>query len=219
MEDGLDAGVLLNLNAQALRAHAGRGARRVGDVDSMDAKLCQQHRAFNFPRAVDAVGRYDLYQGNEFALLYQRPDARSLAQRLGRRFSRDWSGRATFHGARLRIDGAHGRPHGADVVGGGAAAAAHHLCSGGNRLAREAGHIFRRTKIDVAALDGARHTGVGHGSQGQRGGAAHGFNRREHGGRPGGAVDANGLRLPTRSAMQRPAAAMSRRGSCSHRPR
>ncbi len=41
VQDRLDARVLLNLNAQALRAHAGRRTRRVGHVDCVHAKLRQ----------------------------------------------------------------------------------------------------------------------------------------------------------------------------------
>ena len=70
--------------------------------------------------------------------------------------------------AGLRVDGAHGRTHGADVVRRGAAAAADNLCAGRDGLAGEAGHVFRRAEIDVAALDGAGHAGIGHGGQGQR---------------------------------------------------
>ena len=84
------------------------------------------------------------------------------------------------------------------MVGRGAAAAAHNLRSGGNGLAREAGHVLRRTQVDVAALHGPRHAGVGHGGQRQRGGRAHGFNGRQHRGRAGGAVDADGSRAPLR---------------------
>ena len=39
MQDRLDAGVLLNLDAEALRAHAGRRAGRVGHVDGVYAEL------------------------------------------------------------------------------------------------------------------------------------------------------------------------------------
>ena len=51
MQNRLDAGVLLNLDAEALRAHARRGARRVGHVDGVDAELRQQSRA------LDLLGR------------------------------------------------------------------------------------------------------------------------------------------------------------------
>ncbi len=67
------------------------------------------------------------------------------------------------------------------------------LRAGGECLAGEAGHVLRRAEIDVAALDGAGHAGVGHGGDGQRGGGAHGLDGGEHGGRAGGAVDADGI--------------------------
>ena len=57
MQDGLNAGVLLNLNAEALRAHAGRGMGRVVDVDGVHAELREQAGAFDLSRAVDAFGR------------------------------------------------------------------------------------------------------------------------------------------------------------------
>ncbi len=82
------------------------------------------------------------------------------------------------------------------MVGRGAAAAAHNLRAGGDGLARKAGHVFRRAEIDVAALNGARHAGVGHGGQRQCSGGAHGLNGGEHGGWAGGAVDADGACAP-----------------------
>ena len=69
VQNRLNAGVLLDLDAEALRAHAGRGARRIGHVDGMDAELGQDARAFDFLDAVDAAGRDDFDQGDEVALL------------------------------------------------------------------------------------------------------------------------------------------------------
>ena len=80
MQDRLDPGVLLNLDAEALRAHAGRGAGRVGHVDGVDAELRQQACALDLLRAVDAPGRNDLNQGDELALLDQGADAGALRQ-------------------------------------------------------------------------------------------------------------------------------------------
>jgi len=57
MENRLNPGVLLNLDAQALRAHARAGAGRVGDVDGVDAQVVQVGRAFELFGAVDALGR------------------------------------------------------------------------------------------------------------------------------------------------------------------
>ncbi len=87
MQDRLNAGVLLNLDAEALRAHAGRGARRVGHVDGVHAQRGQQARAFDFLGAVDALGRNDFHQGDEVALLDAAPRCASArAERRGRRF-------------------------------------------------------------------------------------------------------------------------------------
>ncbi len=93
----------------------------------------------------------------------------------------------------LRVHGADGGLHGADVVGRGAATAADELHAGANEFAREAGHVLRRAEIDVAAVHVARHAGIGHGDQGKLGNGAHALDRGEHCGRPGGAVDADGV--------------------------
>ena len=65
VQDRLDAGVLLNLDAEALRAHARRGAGRIGHVDGVHAELGEQPRAFNFLAAVDALGRNNFNQRDE----------------------------------------------------------------------------------------------------------------------------------------------------------
>ena len=89
VQDGLDAGVLLDLDAEALGAHAGRGAGRVGHVDGVDAELGEQARAFDFLAAVDALGRNDFDERDEAALLDQGADAGALAERRGRRLGGD----------------------------------------------------------------------------------------------------------------------------------
>ena len=48
MQDGLDADLLLHQQAQRLIAHAGRGARTVGDIDRIHADRLQELRAFQF---------------------------------------------------------------------------------------------------------------------------------------------------------------------------
>ena len=120
------------------------------------------------------------------------------AQCRGRRLGGERRRRAGSLHARLRIDGPNRRAHGADVVGRRPAAAAHNLRSGGNGLAREAGHILRRAQVDVAPLDGPRHAGVGHGGQRQRGGPAHGLDGGQHRSRAGGAVHPDRSRAPFR---------------------
>ncbi len=92
MQNRLNAGVLLNLDAEALRAHASRGARRVRHIDGMHAELRQQARAFNLLGAVDALGRNDLHQRDECALRDQRADSRAL-RRVARAAFR-WSTQA-----------------------------------------------------------------------------------------------------------------------------
>ena len=82
------------------------------------------------------------------------------------------------------------------MIGRGAAAAAHNLRSGRNRLARKAGHVLRRAEIDIAPFHRARHAGIGHGRDGQRGRGAHGFDGGQHGRWTSGAVHAHGVRAP-----------------------
>ena len=196
MENRLDVGMLLNLNAETLRAHARRGAGRVGHIDGVDAQLRQDARALDLLPAIDSARGNDLDQRNEAALGHQRAEVGARAQRLRRRFGVQFRRGAGDFDAGLRVNGAHGRAHGANVVGRGAAAAAHELHSRLDGLAGKAGHVLRRAEVDIATLDGARHAGVGHGGQRQRGGRAHGFNGGEHRGRSGGAVDPDGVRAP-----------------------
>ena len=60
MKNRLDAGVLLNLDAETLRAHAGRGAGRVGHVDGVDSELREDAGTLDLLCAIDALGRNDL---------------------------------------------------------------------------------------------------------------------------------------------------------------
>ena len=48
VKNGLNAGVLLNLDAEALATHASRCARRIGNMDGVDAEAGEQARAFDF---------------------------------------------------------------------------------------------------------------------------------------------------------------------------
>ncbi len=89
MQDGLDAGVLLNLDAEALRAHAGRGARRVGDVDGMHAKLREHAGSLDLFGAIDAARGNNLHQGDKAALFDQGANAGARTQRRGWGFGGD----------------------------------------------------------------------------------------------------------------------------------
>ena len=63
----LDAGLLLDQLAGDLGAHAGAGARTVGNVDAIDAVLGTESRAGDFPRRIHAARRQDLDEGDELA--------------------------------------------------------------------------------------------------------------------------------------------------------
>ena len=67
VEDGLDAGLLLNQLAGDLRAHTGAGARTVGNVDAIDAVVGAQFRACDFARGVDTARRQNLDEGDELS--------------------------------------------------------------------------------------------------------------------------------------------------------
>ena len=82
------------------------------------------------------------------------------------------------------------------MTGSGAAAAANKLHSSLDQLAGEAGHVLRRAEIDVPPIHGARHTGIGHGDQGQVGGPHHALNSGEYGRRSYAAVATDGIRAP-----------------------
>jgi len=73
MENRLDGSMLLNLDADALRAHAGRGVRRVGHIDGVDAELGEHPRSLDLLRAVDAARRNNLNQGYETASAIKAP--------------------------------------------------------------------------------------------------------------------------------------------------
>ena len=63
--DGFDAGLLLDELAGDLGAHAGAGARAIGNVDAVDAVLGAEARAIDFAGGVHAAGRQDLHEGHE----------------------------------------------------------------------------------------------------------------------------------------------------------
>ena len=65
--DRLDAGLLLNQLAGDLGAHAGAGARAVGDVDGVDAVLGAQFRAGDLAGGVHAARRQNLHERDELA--------------------------------------------------------------------------------------------------------------------------------------------------------
>jgi hypothetical protein len=69
-----DAGVLLNLDAETLRAHPRRRTRRVGHVDGVHTQLSEGARAFNLLAAVDSAGRHDFDERDKFAAFNQATD-------------------------------------------------------------------------------------------------------------------------------------------------
>ena len=186
----LNSSVLLDLDTQALRAHARRGARRIRYIDRVDTEGCQQACAFDFLDAIDPLRRNDFDESYKGVLVDQRTYPGAFGKRHGRNFRVEGGRGAALNldvaaAARLipilRIDGADCRLHCPNVIGCGSAAPADILRSGFDCLAREAGHVFGRTEIDVAALDSARHPRVGHGHQRQGSHSPHCLDCREHG--------------------------------------
>ncbi len=79
-----------------------------------------------------------------------------------------------------------------DVLGRRPAAAANQAHTGGHEASRVRRHVFRRTQVDVAPLDIARPSGVGHGRQPDvADDGSEPLDRLEHGRRPDAAVHAN----------------------------
>ena len=63
----LDAGLLLDQLAGDLRAHACAGARTVGDVDAVDARVGAAPRAVDFARSIHTARRQDFDERDELA--------------------------------------------------------------------------------------------------------------------------------------------------------
>ncbi len=197
MQQRFHAGLLLNLDTQALRAHARRGPRQVGNIDDVDPVLHQHPRPLELAFAGDALGRDHLHHGDKGAAGNQRAEARSLGQRRGLRSRTQPALSLTcVMGDLLRAHRAQGGLHRPDMTGSGAAAAANKLHPGLDQLAGEAGHVLRRAEINVPPIHGARHAGIGHGDQGQVGGPRHALNGGEHGRRSHAAVAADSIRAP-----------------------
>ncbi len=89
------------------------------------------------------------------------PRSRALLQR--RAVAADGTGcvRRYLHVVPPRFAYAQGGLHGANMFRRRAAASAHQAHSGRDKLARVAGHVFRRAQIDVASFDERGHAGVG----------------------------------------------------------
>ncbi len=112
---------------------------------------------------------------------------------LGRHFLRDAN---AFDAYLLRIRGVDGGLDGADMVGCGAATSSNELHPGLEKFSADAGHVFRRTGIDVASFNGAGHSGVGHGRDGQAGDGSNALDGGEDGGGADAAIAADGIRAP-----------------------
>ena len=82
------------------------------------------------------------------------------------------------------------------MVGRSAATSADELYAGGDKLACVAGHVFGRAQIDVAALNGTRHAGVGLGGERQGSDCAQSLDGVEHGHGTDAAVYAGDIHVP-----------------------
>ena len=82
VQQGLDAGLLLDLDAEALRAHPRRGARRVGNIDHMDAGSASSLApSSSLPQAIPLGGTISTMVTN---LACGDPRAQPGARRQGR---------------------------------------------------------------------------------------------------------------------------------------
>src|SRR5580658_547525 len=114
MKNGFNPGVLLDLNGQALAAHARGGLRRVINIDGVDAETRHEARALDLFGTIDAPGRHDLNDGGKGASRDQRAETRALGERRGRGFSSGSGSRAGDFNARLLIERTDSGAHGAD---------------------------------------------------------------------------------------------------------
>ena len=188
---------LLHEERQGLIAHAGRGSGAVGNVDSVDADRLDELRPLDLFADVDSLGGHDFDHGDEFASSDLGAQAGALLKRnAGRNRGARRMSNFGMCGVGARFPDAESRLHGADVIGGGSAASAHQLDAGSDKFFGVIRHVLWRTQINVAALDGAGHAGIGLGGERQGSGVAHAFDGVEHGYRPDTAIDAENIDIP-----------------------
>ena len=120
---------------------------------------------------------------------------RSLRQWRGLDLGRRGSLPSLVMGDLLRFHRAQGRLHRPDMAGSGAAASPNILHPGFDQFAGEARHVFRRAKVNVPSIHGARHAGIRHGDQRQAW-RRHALNGGEHRCRSHAAVATDGIRTP-----------------------
>ena len=154
----LDAGLLLDQLAGDLRAHAGAGARTVGNVDAVDARARRSGARRRFrathPRRAAAESRRTRRTCPAASLA---PSLRLLRHRHRRQRLR-LDLRLLHRDRQLllrRLQRARFRADQLDVLRRGAAAAADDLDAGPQQAARVLRHVLGRAQIDVAAFDRA----------------------------------------------------------------
>ena len=144
VQEGLDPGLLLDLNAEALRAHAGRSARRVGHVDGVNTQVGHLLRALELFRAVDSARRNNLNHRDKCALVHQLAHARALLDGRGRCLGHNrFLPGSPLAGRCLRFGRPHRRLHCPNVLRRRPAAASQELHAGLGEFAREARHVLR----------------------------------------------------------------------------
>src|SRR5260370_1694982 len=198
MQRRLDFSLLLDERAQGEVAQARRRTRAVRDVDGVDACRLEVLGSFNLFAEVDPFRRHDLYQRHKLAGGELATQVRALRQK-----GRDDARFAFALGHHVKIAGpapdiaySHAGLHGFGVLRRGSAASAHQADARVYEFARVAGHIFRRTQIDVATFNVARDAGVGVRRQRQLGDATNAFDGAQHGYRSDAAVATDHVSAP-----------------------
>jgi hypothetical protein len=199
VQHGFDAHALLNLYAQAHRAHPGTGAWRVGHVDGIDAKLMQLFRAFQLFCAVKALRwndfdhRAKLPGGDHGANLRAFGERRRLDPPLP---FRPFGGRALDlgHTGRLRVERPQRAPDSPDVLRRRPTTSPHKGRASLDESAREAGQILGRGEVEATAIHRPGRTRVGHRRQWKLGRRAHPFKGRQNDGWAFAAVASYGIR-------------------------
>ena len=193
---------LLHQQRQSLVAHARGRPRAVGNIHRIHAYGFNKLRAVELLLNIDALRRHDLNHGDKLTGRNLGAQPRALRHRNTCRHGRRSRGMRGSRSGLVAARSLHAqrRFHRANMIRCGAAASADQLHARRHELARVTRHIFGRAQINVAALDRARHAGVGLGSERQGSGGSQTLDRVEHGNRANAAIDPGDVYVPFRQA-------------------